>query len=403
MVNQSLLPYPLTRMIEWRRHFHAYPELSGDEYQTREFVVKQLREMGIHTRTFSSHAGVLGTIEGRSQGGVIALRADMDALPIQEINDVAYKSTKPGVMHACGHDGHMAVLLGTAEALQQGRDKWSGTIKLFFQPAEEAAPHGGAPSMIKDGVLETPAVDAIFGLHMWPELPCGVIGIRRGAIMASSDRFTLRIFGAGAHAASPHEGNDAIAMTADILNALSRIIHRQLDPRETATISVGTVHGGERYNVIAKEVTLEGTVRTLNEEIRRTIPEKMRQMITGVCSGYGGTFQLDYQFGYPCLHNSADEASVVIMTASRLLKSEHILLDIKPNLGAEDFAYYTQQIPGAYFMLGCGIKDSELKYLHNGSFDMDERALLIGAQILEETALSALTMVSRRREENNAK
>lgn len=403
MVNEAILPYTLSKMIEWRRHLHAHPEVSGEEYQTRDFLVKELQGMGIHTRTFATHAGILGTIEGHQPGSVIALRADMDALPITEINDVAYRSTNEGVMHACGHDGHMAVLLGVASALQQSRDKWSGTVKLLFQPAEEAAPHGGATKMIKDGVLENPSVDAIFGLHMWPELPCGVVGIRRGAIMASSDRFTLTVQGAGSHAATPHQGTDAILMAADILSALSRIIHRQLDPRETATISVGTIHGGERYNVIAKEVTLEGTVRTLNEELRRQIPERIRRMAAGICEGYGGSYRLDYNFGYPCLNNAADETGVVIMTANRFLPSEHVLTDIKPNLGAEDFAHYTNHVPGAYFLLGCGDKCSELRPLHSGNFDMDERALLVGAQILEETALSALTMVSRRKEEINAK
>lgn len=403
MFNEPILPYTLSKMIEWRRHLHAHPEVSGEEYQTREFLVKQLRGMGIQIRTFAAHAGILGTIEGQYPGSVIALRADMDALPITEANDVEYKSTKEGVMHACGHDGHMAILLGVASALQQSRDKWSGTVKLLFQPAEEAAPYGGAAKMIEDGVLEDPSVDSIFGLHIWPELPSGVIGIRRGEMMASSDRFTLKVLGEASHAAAPHQGTDAILMTADILSALSRIIHRQLDPRETATISVGTIHGGERYNVVAKEVTIEGTVRTLNEEIRRQIPEKIRQMVSGICAGYGGSFQLDYSFGYPCLSNAADETGVVIMTANRLLKSGHVLTDIKPNLGAEDFAHYTRHVPGAYFLLGCGDKNSELRPLHNGNFDMDERALLIGAQILEEAALSALTMVSRRKEEINAK
>jgi amidohydrolase len=385
-------------MVEWRRHLHSYPEVSGEEYQTRDYLLTQLHAMGIPTRTFPTHAGIAGTIEGQSPGGVIALRADMDALPITENNDVPYKSKKPGVMHACGHDGHMAILLGVASALQQSRDTWSGTIKLLFQPSEEAAPHGGAPKMIQDGVLVEPVVDAIFGLHMWPELAYGDIAIRRGPLMASSDRFTLKVRGSGSHAATPHQGTDAILMTADILNALSRIVHRQLDPRETATISVGTIHGGERYNVIAKEVTIEGTVRTLNEDIRQQIPARIRQMASGVCTGYGGSFELDYAFGYPTLCNAADETGLVIMTASRFLKPEHVRADILPNLGAEDFAFYTQHVPGAYFFLGCSEQGKELRPLHNGNFDFDERALFIGAQILEETALSALTLVSRRKE-----
>lgn len=394
MFDNPITPHFLAKMVEWRRHLHENPELSGQEYKTRDFILARLTEMGIQTKNFASHAGIVATIEGYQPGGVIALRADMDALPITEANDVPYRSKQDGVMHACGHDGHMAVLLGTAMALQQSRDRWAGTIKLLFQPSEEDAPRGGSPKMIQDGALD--GVDAIFGLHMWPEIPYGDIAITRGPLMASSDRFRLRLIGAGAHAGAPHEGTDAIMMSADTLTAISRIIHRRIDPRETVTISIGTIHGGERYNVVAKEVILEGTVRCLSEQVRQQIPANLRQMIEGISSGYGGSFDLDYQFGYPSLCNSAEEASLVILTASRFLGSEHVRTDIKPALGAEDFAFYTQKVPGAFFFLGCA-KGDKLRPLHNGSFDMDERAMYIGAQILEETALAALEMVQRRK------
>lgn len=399
MDSKPITPQTLAKMIEWRRHLHANPELSGQEYKTREFLLRVLAEMGIPAKTFSSHAGILATIEGRAPGRVIALRSDMDALPITEANDVAYRSTNNGVMHACGHDGHMATLLGAAAALQQSRHKWTGTIKLLFQPAEEDAPRGGAPKMIQDGVLEDPKVDAIFGLHMWPEIPYGEIGITRGALMASSDRFTLKLIGKSAHAGTPHQGTDAIMMAADVLNALSRIIHRQVDPKETATIAVGTIRGGERYNVVAKEVILEGTVRCLAETIRKQIPDNIRQMVEGICSGYGGSYQLDYQFGYPSLCNSAEEAGLVIATASRFLGAEKVRADIKPTLGAEDFAFYTQQVPSAFFFLGCATKGDKIRPLHNDLFDIDERAMYIGAQILEETALSALLLGNGKKHE----
>lgn len=399
MHSNPILPHSLAKMVEWRRYLHAHPELSGQEYGTRDFILQQLAGMGICAETFSTHAGIVATINGRAPGGVIALRADMDALPITEENEISYKSTRPGVMHACGHDGHVATLLGTASALQQSRDKWPGTVKLLFQPSEEDAPNGGAPKMIAGGALD--GVDAIFGLHLWPDLAYGEIGITRGALMASSDRFSLTLAGASAHAGAPHQGIDAIMMSADVLTALSRIIHRRVDPRETATISVGTISGGERYNVVAKEVTLEGTVRCLNETIRKQIPANISQTVEGICAGYGGSYKLNYQFGYPSLCNSIEEASLVILTASRFLSPGCVKTDIKPALGAEDFAFYTQKVPGAFFFLGCAAKDSKLRPLHNGKFDFDERAMYIGAQLLEETTLAALTMARKRKEESS--
>ena len=396
MTAATILPKELGQMIQWRRELHANPEISGSEYQTRDFILRQLQALDIPTKIFDGHAGILATVEGKGPGGVVALRADMDALPITEENSVPYCSRNEGVMHACGHDGHMAMLLGAATALVENRNSWRGTVKLVFQPAEEAAPHGGSPLMIADGILENPKVDMMFGMHLWPDLHYGDIGICRGTMMASSDRFTLKLFGAGAHAGAPHQGIDALMMTSDVLTALSRIIHRQTDPRETATINIGTIHGGERYNVVAKEVTLEGTVRTLNETVRQDIPERMRRMIQGICDGYGGRFELDYQFGYPSLQNAPDETGFVVLAASRFLGSEHVQSDYRPVLGAEDFAFFAQKVPSAYYFVGCGAAGTPVRPLHNGKFDFDERALFVGAQVMEETALAALTFLERK-------
>ena len=396
MTAATILPKELGQMIQWRRELHANPEISGSEYQTRDFILRQLQALDIPTKIFDGHAGILATVEGKGPGGVVALRADMDALPITEGNSVPYCSRNEGVMHACGHDGHMAMLLGAATALVENRNSWRGKVKLVFQPAEEAAPHGGSPLMIADGILENPKVDMMFGMHLWPDLHYGDIGICRGTMMASSDRFTLKLFGAGAHAGAPHQGIDALMMTSDVLTALSRIIHRQTDPRETATINIGTIHGGERYNVVAKEVTLEGTVRTLNETVRQDIPERMRRMIQGICDGYGGRFELDYQFGYPSLQNAPDETGFVVLAASRFLGSEHVQSDYRPVLGAEDFAFFAQKVPSAYYFVGCGAAGTPVRPLHNGKFDFDERALFVGAQVMEETALAALTFLERK-------
>lgn len=396
MTATPILPKELGQMIEWRRTLHANPEVSGSEFQTRSFILQQLAQLSIPVQTFDSHTGIVATLEGRAGGGVIALRADMDALPVNEETGLSYASKNTGVMHACGHDGHMAMLLGAAAALQANRNVWRGTVKLVFQPAEEAAPAGGAPLMIKDGILDNPKVDMMFGMHLWPDLPYGDIGVCRGTMMASSDRFKLKLFGAGAHAGAPHQGIDAIMMTSDVLTALSRIIHRQTDPRETATINIGTVHGGERYNVVAKEVILEGTVRTLNESVRRDIPERIRRMVKGICDGYGGNFELDYQFGYPSLQNSPDETGFVQLAASRFLGAEHVHGDHKPVLGAEDFAFFAEKVPAAYFFVGCGKANEPVRPLHSGFFDFDERALFVGAQVMEETALAALTFLENR-------
>ena len=396
MTAAAVLPKELGQMIEWRRTIHANPEISGAEFQTRDYIHRQLEDLKIPIQTFNNHAGIVATLEGKGPGGVIALRADMDALPINEGTNAPYASKKPGVMHACGHDGHVAMLLGAATALKENRNSWRGTIKLVFQPAEEAAPFGGAPLMIKDGILDNPQVDMMFGMHLWPDLPYGDIGICRGTMMASSDRFTLKLLGAGAHAGAPHQGIDAIMMTSDVLTALSRIIHRQTDPRETATINIGTMHGGERYNVVAKEVILEGTVRTLSESIRKEIPIKMRRMIQGICDGYGGHYELEYQFGYPCLHNSPDETGFVQLAASRFLGPEHLHSDLKPVLGAEDFSFFAQKVPSAYFFVGCGMPGAAVRPLHSGFFDFDERALFVGAQVMEETAIAALTFLERK-------
>ena len=396
MTAATILPKELGQMIQWRRELHANPEISGSEYQTRDFILRQLQALDIPTKIFDGHAGILATVEGKGPGGVVALRADMDALPITEGNSVPYCSRNEGVMHACGHDGHMAMLLGAATALVENRNSWRGTVKLVFQPAEEAAPHGGSPLMIADGILENPKVDMMFGMHLWPDLHYGDIGICRGTKMATSDRFTLKLFGSGAHAGAPHQGIDALMMTSDVLTALSRIIHRQTDPRETATINIGTIHGGERYNVVAKEVTLEGTVRTLNETVRQDIPERMRRMIQGICDGYGGRFDLDYQFGYPSLQNAPDETGFVVLAASRFLGSEHVQSDYRPVLGAEDFAFFAQKVPSAYYFVGCGAAGTPVRPLHNGKFDFDERALFVGAQVMEETALAALTFLERK-------
>jgi amidohydrolase len=375
------------QLVSWRRVFHANPEVSREERRTSELIVSILSSMGIEVKTFKHHYGVCGIIHGKSPGPVVVFRSDMDALPITEATDVPYRSVNIGVMHACGHDGHMAVALGLAEIFSCHND-FAGTIKILFQPAEEAAPVGGAELLIKDGLLDD--ADVIFGLHLWPDLPCGHIGIRSGPLMAASDRFTIRILGQGAHVGQPQNGVDSITIAADVIQGLGHIMNRQIDPLEMATLSIGKIQGGERYNVIAREVVMEGTVRTLGEDVRKEIRAKVERVLSGMTSVHGGDYTLSYQYGYPILDNWAKPTDIVTHAAKQIIGDDAVHTNIKPVLASEDFGRYLSKIQGAYFWLGCA-KTGEKSYgLHSPNFDIDEEALLIGVRIMYQTGLNAL-------------
>ena len=388
MWNQEQDSELLKIISKLRQTFHTYPELSGQEKQTRETIRKFLQELGIETQTFNEQYGLCGLIKGEQSGPVIALRADMDALPITEENDVAYKSKHQGVMHACGHDGHMAILMGAAKMLMQNRHKLAGTVKLIFQPAEEASPLGGAKAMIEAGVLE--GVDAIFGLHLWPEVPSGSLGIRTGGFMAASDRFKINVIGRSAHAAQPHKGIDAITMSADIIQGLNHIVSRQIDPVDVATISIGEISGGERYNVIAQEVVLGGTIRTLNEATRQEIPKRIEAVLKGIAKPQGGDYIFDYQQGYPALANCKKATEVVVQAGKKVIGENNVYAEIKPVLGAEDFANYLAEKSGAFFFLGCAKAGEPTPILHNSHFDIDENVLLIGSKLLYQVVFEGV-------------
>lgn len=388
----------LNQLVQLRREFHRYPELSGMEKKTSLTIQQYLKTIGVEVKTFKNHFGVMGTIRGTRSGPVIALRADMDALPIQEENEVTYCSQVPGVMHACGHDAHMAMLLGAAKLLSS--QEFAGTVKFIFQHAEELAPVGGSQDMINDGVLTDPPVDAIFGMHVWPDLPSGTIGIRPGAMMASSDRFQVTLLGMGAHAGTPHQGIDAMMIAADVLQGFGHIMNRKINPIDGATLNVGTIKGGERYNIVAKEVVLEGTVRTLSEKARADIPEYVKAMLQGITTAHGGSYKLNYQFGYPPLINGQEGFQIVVDTAEAMLGTAAVVTDVQPVLGAEDFSRFLSVVPGAFCWLGVGRSNQYNYPLHNSRFDMDENALLIGSQVLAGTALRAITGYSKDRRED---
>ncbi len=380
-------------LIDWRRRFHRSPEISNHEEQTADFIAAELTKMGVTYQTYQEHFGLCATIIGALPGPVIAFRADMDALPIQEENEVEYRSLRPQVMHACGHDGHMAILLGLVKLFAAAKDTLAGTVKFIFQPAEEASPVGGAELFMASGILDD--VSAIFGLHMWPDLPCGQIGLRPGALMAASDRLTIELEGQGAHAGQPHHGVDAIMVAADVMQGISQIVSRQLNPLETATISIGKISGGERYNVIARKVTLEGTVRTLDESVRLEIPERLERLLAGFTAAQGASYHLDYQRGYPILMNWPEPTRLATEAAEAIIGQQNVQSNVKPVLAAEDFGRYLTKYPGAFFWLGCG-KSGEKNYsLHSPRFDMDEASLAIGAEILYETGLKALAFYNK--------
>jgi len=377
------------QLVSWRRMFHENPEVSTKEKQTSLAVADILQGMGVEVQTFQEHFGLCAIIRGDHAGPVVAFRADMDALPITEVSDAPYRSTRPGVMHACGHDGHMAIALGVAKLFSSCRSKLAGTVKILFQPAEEAAPTGGAALLINEGVLDDG--DVIFGLHLWPDLPCGQIGTCAGPLMAASDRFTITLLGQGAHAGQPQNGVDAITMAADIIQGLGHIMSRQIDPLETATLSVGTIEGGERYNVIAREVVLNGTVRTLGEKVRKEIPAKMERLLAGMTAAQGGDYTLHYQYGYPVLNNWTEPTEIVIQAARQVIGEKAVHNNIRPVLAAEDFGRYLAKMPGTYFWLGCAKAGQKNYGLHSPNFDIDEDALLIGSQIMFQAGLLALT------------
>lgn len=393
MKNKMLTEQEIEKtIIDLRRSFHQEPELSGKEQETAKKIIAFLESLGLKVQTFQQHYGVGAVIEGGQPGPVIALRADMDALPILEEAEVSYQSINQGVMHACGHDAHMAILLGTAIRLLQNKSQLRGKVKLVFQPAEELSPQGGAKEFLAGGFLDD--VQAIFGLHVWPELETGQVGIKAGPLMAASDRFKVKILGKGAHAAHPHQGVDAIMIGADIIQDFSHIISRQINPISAATLSIGSIHGGERYNVIAREVFLEGTVRTLDEKTRLEIPCHMENALAGVEKAYDAKCEFDYQRGYPVLNNWREPAMVVQEAAHKILGIDSVPIDIKPELTAEDFAVYLKKIPGAFFWLGCHKQGDEDRALHNANFILDEEALTIGSRLLFEISKQMLEKIS---------
>lgn len=369
----GILPW----LVEVRRDFHAYPEFGMEEFRTKDKICEYLDEMGIPYQAGIANTGVVGLIQGEQDGKTVALRADMDALPILEKNDIPYKSTVDGKMHACGHDAHMTVLLGAAKLLQENKHLLKGNVKLLFQPAEETV--GGAEPMIKEGALENPKVDAVFGLHVDPAIPVGKIGVKYGQMNASSDTITITVKGKNAHGAYAYMGKDAIVIAAGVISALQTIVSRSVDARESAVISIGTIHGGTQGNIVADEVKLVGTVRTLTPEIRRGVLQKLEETVTYVAKGLGGEAVLSVEPGYTSLINNDEMVDIVKESGEALIGKENVNLLSRPSLGVEDFAFFAKAVPGAFFRLGVRNDEKGIVHdVHTPFFNIDEKSLKIG-------------------------
>jgi len=366
-------------LVAWRRDFHRHPELAFEERRTSGVIRAFLEWLGLDVQACGG-TGLRAVMTGGRPGRTVALRADMDALPVTEENAVEYRSQAPGTMHACGHDGHMAILMGAARVLAARRESLPGRVVFLFQPSEENPP-GGARAMIAEGALE--GVDAVFGLHLWQPLPTGVVGLRAGAMMAQADTVRVAIAGKGGHASQPHLAVDPIVVAAHLVLAAQSIASRFVDPLQPVVVSFTTIHGGRIHNIIPDAVELTGTVRTLDPAVQRAVQDRLREVCEQTCRLFGATAEFEYVEGYAPVVNDADVVERVGGVARAAFGADRVRT-IAPVMGGEDFAYYLQRVPGAFVMLGIG--DGHPHPHHNARFDIDERALPIGVRLMVEVA-----------------
>jgi amidohydrolase len=373
---QALQP----QLVKWRRYLHQRPELGFREQITAAFIAQKLEEWGVEHQTGIAETGIVAVIQGDKPGPVLGIRADMDALPIQELNQVSYRSQHDGKMHACGHDGHVAIALGTIYYWMHHRQDLRGTIKVIFQPAEEGP--GGAKPMIEAGVLENPALDAIIGLHIWNNLPLGTVGVREGALMAAVELFDCTIQGRGGHGALPHQTVDSIVVGAQVVNALQTIVARNLDPIKSGVVTVGQFHAGNARNVIADSAQINGTVRYFDPELTHFFEERINAIVAGVCSSHGATYALDYRKLYPPVINDRAIANLVRSVAETVIETPIGIVPDCQTMGGEDMSYFLQEVPGCYFFLGSANAEKDLAYPHHHPrFNFDEVVLGMGVEM----------------------
>ena len=388
IVNEKAI-YFLEDMISIRRHIHQNPETSCREYETKKYIENIFERKGIGVKGYESNTGSIVDISGSVSGKTFGIRADMDALNIEEKTEADYKSIKDGVMHACGHDGHIAMTIGAALILNEIKDELNGRVRFIFQPAEEQ--FGGAKKMIAEGALENPNLDAVIALHLWPDLNKGTIGIKDGCIMASNDKFEVKIKGKGGHGAMPHKCVDAIVAGCQFISSAQSIISREIDPLDSAVITFGTFNSGTSYNIVSSETIISGTVRTVDEKTRDFIEKRLKYILYGMSISYNIDFEFNYIRQYPPTINNSQLNAILEQSALSVFGNRNVLKINKPYMTAEDFAYYGQKIPGAIYLLGTC--DEVYKYpLHSDKIDLDEDRLASGAAFLAMAAINYLNL-----------
>lgn len=370
-------------VVAIRRELHSHPELSGQEERTKRFIMARLETLGVPYQTFEGCNGVMGVMQN-GDGRCVAIRADMDALPVTEPDGLPFASQNPGVMHACGHDVHMALALGTAAWLRENRDRWRGTVKLLFEPQEETV--GGGKFMVAQGCMENPDVDVVIGQHVNPRYPAGTFFSKAGYVSGSSDELRLTVRGKSSHGAYPEGGVDAVVITAQIISALQSLVSRTISPFESAALTMGTIQGGTANNIVCGEVKLTGTLRTLNDGIRKQMQSRMKALCEGIAAGMGGSAELSIRPSYGAVYNDDAAYSKVIAAVAEVVGEEHIITREAPSLGVESFCYFLDHTPGVYYDIGSGIGTA----LHTATFMVDEATLEYGVAMQCASVLALL-------------
>jgi amidohydrolase len=385
MLTFELPPELVAETIAIRRDIHAHPELAFAEHRTAALVAAKLRALGLEVHEEIGGTGVVGLLSGTKPGPTIMLRADMDALPMPEESTVPFASQNPGVMHACGHDAHVAMLLGAAAVLRERAGELRGRVAFVFQPAEEGG--GGAPAMLADGLIERFAIERAYGIHIGCILPTGVIGLRSGPMMAAVDQFDLVVEGLGGHGAMPHRSVDPVVVAADVVTSLQRVVSREVDPVEPAVVTIGAINGGTTYNVIPPRVALKGTVRSFSAATRDAMEGRIRRIAEHTCAAANATCRLDWQTSYPVTENDPAEAEFVRETLVASLGADRVV-EMAPIMGSEDFSYFAQRVPACFMFLGAG-DDAHAFPNHHPAFDIDEHAMQTGIRAHVAIALAA--------------
>ncbi len=367
-------------LVEIRRYFHSIPELGLKENKTASRIAEILGEWGLDVHQGDGKTGVVGLLRGGKPGKTIAIRADIDALPIQEQTGLEFASTHPGVMHACGHDGHITIALGAAKVLSALKSELAGNVKFIFQPAEEGP--GGAELMIEEGVLKGPEVDAVLGLHIWPEIDSGSIGITRGPIMAAADRFDIKIIGVGGHGAVPHKAIDPLLIASKVVTTLQNLVSREVDPLEAAVISVCSFNAGTAFNIIPATAELSGTVRTFSLEARENIAKRIEGVVKGITTALKAEYEFKYHYWYPPTINDDGFTDFFKGVAEEIIGKKAVQELARPSMGAEDFSFYLQNVPGTYFFLGTRNEEKGInKPIHHPEYTIDEDVLSVGVEL----------------------